>query len=272
MSRRLLPPAVVRAARGVLVTLGAAVLLAGCATTTPTPPELRTASDLTEADRLARLRLELAAGYFSRGQTATALDEVKLALAARPDLPEAHNLRGLIYASLAQPQLAEESFRRALQLDPRDGSAMNNYGWFLCERARYAEALIQFERAIALPNYRDLARTMLAKGVCEARAGDLALAERSLARAVELDPGNPSAAFNLAEVLFRRRDPERARFYSRRLHTQPENANAQSLWLAARIEHKLGNRIAANGLGAQLRERFPQSPQALRFDRGQFDD
>ena len=87
-----------------------------------------------------------------------------------------------------------------------------------------------------------------------------------------MDPANPTAVFNLADVLFRVGQFERARFYIRRVNAQPEMANAQTLWLAARIERKLGNDIGANGLGVQLRQRFPDSPQSLQFERGRFDD
>jgi type IV pilus assembly protein PilF len=131
-----------RARAGVLVAMLVAALgaLSGCASTPGQGPleDLKTSSDQTDADKRARVRLELAAGYFSRGQATTALDEVKLALAARPDLPEAFNLRGLIYASMGEPRLAEESFRRALQLAPRDADVMNNYAWFLCQAGRLA--------------------------------------------------------------------------------------------------------------------------------------
>lgn len=249
------------------------VLLAACAAPTPpATPDLRTASDLTEADRRAKLRLELASGYFSRGQTTTALDEVKQALVARPDLPEALNLRGLIYASMGQLALADESFRRALQVRPQDADTLHNYGWFQCEQRRFDEAQALFARAIAVPQYRELARTLLAKGLCEARAGDFAAAERTLSRSYELDPANPATAFSLAEVLLRQGDFERARFYVRRINAQPEQANAQTLWLALRIELKLGNQIGANGLASRLRERFPDSPQALQLEKGQFDE
>ena len=61
--------------------------------------------------------MELATGYFGRGQMTTALDEVKLALIADPTSSEAYNLRGLIYANLGDDNLAEESFKRALQLN-----------------------------------------------------------------------------------------------------------------------------------------------------------
>lgn len=252
------------------VALVAAVLLvSACAA--PPAQDLRTASDMTDVDRRARLRLELAAGYYSRGQHTTALDEVKLALAARPDDPQAHNLRGLIYASLGEHVLAEQSFQRALQLAPRDADTMHNYGWFLCQLQRWDDASRQFQQAIAQPQYRDVPRTLLAQGLCEARAGRLAEADRTLTRSYELDPANPATAFNLGEVLYRLGEFERARFYLRRVNGDPATSNAQTLWLAARIENRLGNVAGARGFGNELRERFPGSPETLLYDKGRFD-
>jgi type IV pilus assembly protein PilF len=261
-----------RAALHALLLAAVVAVVAGCAAPTPAGQDLRTASDMTDADRRARLRMELAAGYFGRGQTTTALDEVKLALAARPDLPEAYNLRGLIYASLGQPDLAEASFKKALELNPRDADTMHNYGYFLCRTGRYDEAAAQFDRAVQQPQYRDVPRTLTAKGLCEVGAGRLPQAERTLTRAYELDPTNPATAYYLGDVLFRLEQYERARFYLRRVNGQPATSNAQTLWLAARIEHRLGNAVGARGFGDELRQRFPQSPEALRYDKGQFDD
>lgn len=250
--------------------LGLGLLGAGCVAP-PAGVDLPTASDMTDADRRARLRLELASGYFARGQSETALDEVKQAIAARPDIAEAYALRGLIYASLNQAALAEESFRRALQLEPRNADTLHNYGWYLCQLQRWDEASAQFDAAMAQPQYRDVPRSLMAKGVCEARAGRMAQAARTLGRAYELDPSNPGAAYSLSEVLFKLGDYERARFYLLRVNGQPSTANAQSLWLAARVEQKLGNTAAMRDLGSELKRRFPQSPEALRYDRGQFD-
>lgn len=249
-------------------------LLAGCVAqpVATDPREIVTASDQTEPDKRARVRLELAAAYFGRGQGTTALDEVKLAIAAKPDMPEAFNLRGLIYASLGEAVLAEESFQRALQLSARDADTMHNYGFFLCQQRRFAEADRQFNAALAQPQYRDTPRTLLAQGICQARGGAWGEAERSLSRSYELDPANPATAFNLSDVLYRRGEYERARFYIGRVNAVPELSNAQTLWLAARIERRLGNTGGLQNMGRQLRERFPQSPEALDYERGRFDE
>jgi type IV pilus assembly protein PilF len=251
---------------------------AGCATpTTLTGPngdtkDLVTASDESDGSKRARVRMELASGYFERGQMTTALDQVKLAIVADPSFSEAFNLRGLIYANLGDERLAEESFRRALQLNPRDADTMQNFGYFLCQKKRYPEATALFDQALAKPQYRDAARTLLTKGVCLAVAGQLLEAEASLQRAYELEPTNPAVAVNLSEVLYKRGDYERARFYVRRVNAVPAVANAQTLWLAARIENGIGNRPGVQELGDQLQQRFPDSREFASFRRGNFDE
>ena len=265
------------ALRAVLASFGATLLLtlAGCATNdsnTTQQRDIRTESDQSDAERRARTRLELASAYFSRGQNTTALDEVKLALVAKPDAFDAYNLRGLIYASMGENRLAEESFQRALQLNNRDTDTMQNFGWYLCQQRRFAEAETLFLQALAQAQYLGAARTTFAMGVCQARDGKWFEAERSLSRSYELDPANPGTAYNLAEVLLRRGEFERARFYVRRINVNADQVNAQSLWLASRIEHRLNNVAGAQQLGNQLRDRFPQSPEALQFERGRFDE
>ena len=231
-----------------------------------------TASDESEASKRARVRIELAAAYYGRGQMTTALDEIKLAIAADPTNATAFNLRGLIYGNLGDEKLAEESFRRALQLDPRDADAMQNYGWYMCQQKRYTEADTLFRQALAVPQYRDSPRTLLTQGICQARAGDWSQAEGTLLRSYELDPANPATAVNLAEVLYHQGEYERARFQIRRINGNPDIVNAQTLWLAARIENRLGNGQGVQDFGTQLRSRFPQSPEAGAFARGQFDE
>jgi type IV pilus assembly protein PilF len=236
------------------------------------PASVPTVSDQTDIERRARVRLELATAYFGRGQLSTALDETKLAMQVKPDMAEAFNLRGLIYAAMGEERLAEDSFNRALQLSPRDGSTLHNQAWFLCQRGQYATAQAKFDMLLALPTYRDQARSLLARGVCYGRDGKFVEAEAALMRSYELDPANPSVGLNLADVLYRRGAYERAGFYIGRINDTPDATNAQTLWLAARIERKLGRDQAVRALGERLRRGFAQSAEAALFERGRFDD
>jgi type IV pilus assembly protein PilF len=233
--------------------------------------DIVTESDEPEARRRARIRMELAVGYFEQGKTNIALDEVKQVIALDPTFPDAYNLRGLIYMKLGDMREAEESLRRASSLNPREPNVQHNYGWLLCQRGRYDESLRAFEVALADPLYTGRAKTLMAQGLCQARAGRVADAERSLARSYELDAGNPVTGYNLASLLFRRGDFNRAQFYIRRLNNS-ELANAETLWLGMKVERRLGDKLALEQLGDQLKKRFPQSREAVAYARGAFDD
>ena len=256
--------------------LGVLALLASCASPGPdrnrTPDPLPDAPPKADSARLAQTRLELAAAYFQRGQNATALQEIKAALQADPSLVAAYGLRGLIQAAMGDAGQAEESFRQGLRLSASDPDTLHNYGWFLCQERRFPEADQQFALAAQIPSYPDLSRTLMAQGICQARAQRWQEAERTLARAYELDPGNPATGFNLADVLYRRGEYERARFYVRRVNQIDEQLTAQSLWLALRIERKLGQTGQVDQLGSLLGSRFPNSPEAAQYERRQFDD
>jgi len=256
--------------RAIAIALSASVLLASCASRGGMPPassgnELRTASDQTDADRRAAVRMELAALHYGRGQYETALDEIKLALQAKPDLGAAFGLRALVYGSMGEDALAEESFSRALQINPRDADAMHNRAWFLCQKGKFVEGDRWFEQALAVPQYRDAQRSLMAQGVCHGRAGRLDDAERKLSRAYELDPSNPTTALNLSEVLYRRGEYERARFYIRRVNQREELTSSQTLWLAMRIENRMGNRGSVDEIGRQLQVSAIPIREALQF-------
>lgn len=247
------------------------MLVAACATQTVRDNEPRTDSDASQAERRAATRIELAAGYLARGQHNVALDEIKQALSLQPNSREALNLRALVLAAMGDLPGADEGFRRILSLYPRDPDTLHNQGWFFCQQGRVEAAVTAFEEALAQPSYRGAGRTWLARGACDMRHQRWAQAEQSLARAFELEPGNPAVAFNLAEVLLRLGKTERARFYVARVNAQAEQVNAQSLWLATRVEHKLGNRPGVLEWGQRLTREFPQSAEAHAYGAGRFE-
>ncbi|WP_442867242.1 type IV pilus biogenesis/stability protein PilW [Acidovorax sp. NCPPB 3576] len=256
-------------------TIGVAGL-GGCAATggmnaTSASAEYVTPSEETETRRRARLRLELAANYLEMGQTTVALDEVRQSLATDPSYGDAYNLRGLIYLRLGDLPLAEDSFRRALGFHPSEPNLLHNYGWLLCQQQKYAESQQYFERALASRTYNARSKTLMAQGLCQERAGQIAEAEQTLLKAYELDAGNPVVGYNLSSLMFRRGEVKRAQFYIRRLNNG-EFANAESLWLGIKIERAQSDSVAMRQLAEQLRKRFPDSKELMAYDRGAFNE
>jgi len=256
----------------------AAVLLAGCAGKPGSAPgaasgrgEIMTESDEPEVRKRARIRLELAANYFQQGQTNVALDELKQALVTDPTYADAYNLRALVYMRMNDNALAEDSFRRAMALNPRDGDVLHNYGWLLCQQKRYSESIALFGRAIAMPQYGGQAKTLMTQGICQISAGQAAEGERSLLQSYELDAGNPITGYHLSSALFQRGDLPRAQFYIRRVNNS-DLARAETLWLGIKVERSLGNREAMLQLADQLKKRFGQSREAAAYERGAFND
>jgi type IV pilus assembly protein PilF len=251
-----------------------AIVLSGCASNAVSGgmnSDMVTDSDEPDTRKRARLRLELAVAYFDKGQTTDALDHLKQSIVADPNLFDAYNLRGLIYMRLNDVPLAEESFRRALAINPKAASVQHNYGWLLCQQARLPEAVQLFGNALSNPGYGDRAKTWMAQGLCQQKYSQNAEAEASFLRSYELDAGNPITAYNLSLLLFQRAEFVRAQFYVRRLNNS-ELANAESLWLGIKVERRLDNREATSQLGAQLKKRFPQSREYLAFERGAFNE
>lgn len=252
-----------------------AVSLPGCAagpsSATSSSAEPVTESDEPELRKRARIRLELASGYFENGQTSVALDEIKQSLSADPSYGPAYVLRGLVYMRMNDNRLAEDSFQRALQINPRDPDALHNYGWFACQQGRHVESIDLFSRALVSPVYGGQAKTYMAKGICQTRVGQWSEAEGSFARSYELDAANPITGYNLASLLYRRGDDTRAQFYIRRLNNS-DLANAETLWLGIKVERRLRNTDAMDQLAQQLSRRYPKSREWTAYQRGDFNE
>ncbi len=249
--------------------------LTGCASSgdvaATTGQESYTESDIPEARKRAINRLRLAILYFQDGKNNIALDEVKQAIAADPGWFEPYNMRGLIYLRTSEFALADVSFQKALSINSASPEVKHNYGVLLCKQARYTEGLAMFQGALSNPGYGQRSNTLMEQGVCQLAAGLKTDAELSFTRSFEIDPANNVSAYNLALLLFWRGEFNRSQFYVRRMNNS-EAATAESLWIGVKVERKLNNRDATAQLGGQLLKRFPQSREALAYERGAFDE
>jgi type IV pilus assembly protein PilF len=257
-----------------LAALALAGLLAACAAGPGKQADLPTASDQTSAQKRAEIRLQLAVGYYETGQYTVALDEIKKAIAAAPDDAEAYSVRGLIYMAMNETALAEGSFQQAMKLAPNNPEISNNYGYFLCQHGRVAESFKYFDAALAVRTYAAPGRALNNAGACAIRIKDFALAEKYLLPALQQTPDLPATNANLARVYYEKRDYARAGFFVTRLNkvSKADSLPADVLWLAIKVQRKLGDTSAEQALATQLRRHHATSPEYAAYQRGAFDE
>lgn len=228
------------------------------------------ASEKGDQER-AKLHVQLASEYYERGHYGVALEEVNIALQAKPDYALAYSVRGLIHVAFKEDDEAEQNLRKALDIDPNDGDANHNYGWFLCvRRQNYAESLPYFLAALKSPLYLSAGKSFLQAGLCSYKLGELMRAEEYFESAYRVLPNSPEILLTLSDFYYKRSQWEKAKLYMAK-HDRLRLPTARSLWLALRIERQLGNRGVESALEHELNSRFPDTYQTQLLRSGKYD-
>jgi type IV pilus assembly protein PilF len=218
----------------------------------------------------ARIHTELASTYYQRGNLGVALAEARIAAAADSGYAPAFNVLGLVYGDLREDDLAVDAFERSLRLNPNDPDANHNYAWFLCEHKREEESIHYFLQAIRYPLYATPQKSYVMAAVCALRKNNERDASEYLERALRLDPNYYPALINLAHIKYRRGDLDVARNLVGRYNKLAE-PTPESLWLALRIERRLGDSPGVTSFANQLRRRFPGSKEYQELQKGRFE-
>jgi type IV pilus assembly protein PilF len=258
-------------------TIAAAALLAGCAgggtpggSDSPSVDTGTIVGEMSDPRNRAKLHTELAGAYYARGSMGVALEELRTAVTSDPGYAPAYGMFGVVYMDLRENQLAQQNFERALRLSPNDPDINHNFGWFLCQTKREPDAIKYFMHAIRNPLYPAAHRSYSAAGQCALRTNNLKDAEEFSQRALKLDPDDPPSLMQMGHIRYRQGRMDEARKLVSR-YNKLVNPNAESLWLALRIERKSGQRVAETGYANQLRRRFAASAEYQSLQRGEYD-
>lgn len=251
-----------------------AAMLVGCAAQNQNPdPVLDTGAmdgEMGDKRNRARLHTELASLYYNNGSIAVALDELRAATVADPNYGPAHGMFGVVYQRLNETARAAESFERALRLAPGDPDINHNYGWFLCQTGREQASIKHFTQAVRNPLYPTPQRSYAAAGVCSMKMNQVKEAEAYFERALALEPDEPSSLLQLGQIRYRQGNVGEARKLVTR-YNKLVTPSAESLWLAVRIERRLGERLQEQAYANQLRRRYPTSPEYQALLQGRYD-
>ncbi len=215
----------------------------------------------------ARAHSDLAAAYLQQNKYEIALNEFTIATQIDPAYSPAYNGLALVQAALGEDAKADANFKKALQLQPNSSESHNNYGSFLCARKRYDESITHFLEAVKNPLYTTPNLAYANAGICSARKNDMKSAELYLNKALQIQPLTYSAAYQLADIQFKRGDVVTAK--STLQNVLVAAPSPESLWLGIKIERVLGGRDNEASYALQLRQQYPNSEQTSLLLSGQ---
>jgi type IV pilus assembly protein PilF len=258
-----------------------ALALAGCAGLGAPPvggletqiepqPEGAIISEVSAPRDRARVHTELAAAYYDLGNMGVALEEARTAILADNTYAPAYNVLGLVHMDLRDNVQAEANFTRALAVAPNDADANHNYGWFLCQTGKADQSIKYFMTAVRNPLYAGHYKSYTLAGVCALRSKNDRDAVDFLERALRLEPNYLPAIMNLAQLRYRQGELDAARRLVAQYNRLVE-PTSESLWLAARVEHKAGDRAAEANYNNELKRRFSGSREFQSLSKGEYE-
>lgn len=226
-------------------------LLTGCVTVSDNPTPIFNAEEAAEA------RIKLGLNQIKQQSYQQAYENLSIALKHTPKSYRAQNALAYYYQQVKEFDKAESIYRQALVDSPKNGDVKNNYGVFLCGLGRFDEGVAQFEQAVNVPDYYQIAATYENAGLCRVKQSDQAEAYRFFTKALNHEPYRATALLQRAKVAMALSKWPQAKSdllkYQSRYGYRPE-----TLMQLVQIEEQLGNRAEAIRYRATFQQTFPK--------------
>ena len=235
-----------------LVIVSATVLaLAGCASAGDRAKKKGDASNYN---------MQLGMAYLNQGDLGLAKEKLDRAVAENPGDPNVHSAMAMLQDRLGRPDQADKEFKAALNLGPRSPDVLNNYAVYLCRSGRVDEGVKAFDEAAHNALYRTPEAAYTNAGVCLRGAKRDTQAAMNFQRALRIKPNFAEAAYQLADLDFRRGEVQSARETVDQFVSSYE-PTADLLLIGVQVARKQGDRVAEEKFARKLRMDFPSSDQ-----------
>lgn len=246
---------------GLCLVLAFTACLGGCVTETTGAPFRGERSDA----QALRDYIQLATGYLEQNDLVNTKRHLNNAAGIDANNSEVAALWGLVYAQERETELAEQQFRRALRIDPRNSKARNNYAAFLFAQSRFEDAYRELERVVADTSYANRPQAFENLGLAALRLERNDDAEFAFTRALQLNASQLRSSLELANLHLQKQDLRQAAvYYGNYLTLLQVYRIAQTprgLWVGYQLENALGNPDNARAYGEQLEASFRGTPE-----------
>jgi tetratricopeptide (TPR) repeat protein len=194
----------------------------------------------------------------------TAQREFLEAIRVSPDYPVAHQWYANYLTAMGRPSEAEAEMRRASELDPLSMIAHAATGWVLYYAGEQTRARTQLEESkLRDPEFEP---AHLWSAWVDEELGELAAAERSARRAVELSGGSTISRATLARVLARQGRVEESRALVAELESERDRGGYVPSYDIARVYVALDDPAAALAWLERARDDRSHSMAFLQVD------
>jgi tetratricopeptide (TPR) repeat protein len=149
-------------------------------------------------DSAKKTKLELRRLFQPQGKFSEAEESFRKAVELNPKDYKAYISLGVIYKSQGKFSLAEELFRETIQLDPGNSEGYSELGWLYLIQGRISESEGLFMKSLGYNPANEEA--IVGLGRVYQMQGKFSEAEKSFRKAIELHPLNDFAYLGLGEV------------------------------------------------------------------------
>ena len=236
-----------------------AALLSGCVSTETNEPKKWAPEERAEA------HVNLGMKYLRENQFETAEQEFDAAIATNPNSDTAHHAKGLLLARKGDNLQASSYFEKAVQLNPDNYRAVNDYAIDLCQQGQTTKGIEQLVGVEQITANDQVLGTQLGLGVCYQKAGEIEKANQYLRSVLNQSPYIPQALLPMAEVSYAQKQYLSARGFLER-YFGTGALSEKSLFLAANVEIELGDEIKANQYRRELQRQYPGSPNNAKLE------
>lgn len=143
---------------------------------------------------------KLGMGYLSQGLYAASKDRLLSALRDDPEIAVSWYSMAYYMEKTGNTHNAEKYYRKAISVQPHSGSAMNNYGTFLCRQKQYQQSINYFLKAAQEPTYLDVGRAYENAGTCSLMMKNNTMAMHYFRRALLNNPNLAFALLSMAQL------------------------------------------------------------------------
>lgn len=223
-----------------------------------------------DQQEIARVRTSLAAQYIRKNELDSAQQQLQKAFAADSRYAPAYDMMGVLLqqeGSRINLAKADEYFKKALALDKDFQQARNNYGVYLSQMQRYAEAAEQFEIAGAVLGYDGRIGALENLGRTYLQLNKHPAAAQAFLRALDGNRNSIIAHIELVDLLLEQQRVQQAQglYAETLLLVQGQGLSPRLLLQGIKLAAAQNDKMTRQQLAQQLLSAYPLSVEAKQL-------